>query len=312
MSTDLRIATRQSPLALWQAEHVKQRLESQNPELSVSLIPMTSKGDILLDSPLAKIGGKGLFIKELEVAMLEDRADIAVHSLKDIPAKMPEGFELGTVLPRENPLDALVSNEYESFESLPKNARVGTCSLRRKAQLLARRPDLQILDLRGNVNTRLSKLDNGDFDAIILAAAGLQRLGMQERIRQELSPDTCLPAIGQGTIGIEVRAGDQRILELLANLECPRTRSRVEAERALNAGLNGGCQAPVAGFATLDGDQLTLTGLVATTDGRRVLKSSATDTASKAGAIGKRIALQLLARGAHQILTDAEQSTSAH
>lgn len=304
----LRIATRKSPLALWQAEHVQQRLSDLQPNLAVELVAMSTRGDQLLGSPLAKIGGKGLFIKELELAMLDGRADIAVHSIKDMPALLPDGFELGPILTRESPFDALVSNTYASLDELPEGARVGTCSLRRRAQLLSRYPTLNVLDLRGNVNTRLSKLDAGQFDAIILAVAGLERLGMLERIRQSLSPLTSLPAVGQGAIAIETRAGDTTTQSLLQVLDDQDTRDCVVAERALNAILNGGCQAPVAGFATLENDELHMTGLVATPDGKTVLKESAKAPRDDAAQLGRDIGQTLLDKGADQILAELAES----
>ena len=256
MKKTLRIATRKSPLALWQAEEVRDLLLARHPEISVELVPMTTRGDQLLGSPLAKIGGKGLFIKELERAMLDGRADLAVHSVKDMPAIMPDGFQIAAILARENPYDAFVSNTVENFASLPQGARVGTCSLRRKAQLLHARPDLTILDLRGNVNTRLAKLDDNEFDAIILAAAGLMRLGMHSRIRHTLNSELCLPAVGQGAIGIEIKNTDTDTLPLVNALEDPSTLARVKAERALNATLNGGCQAPIGGFSRTSGQNI--------------------------------------------------------
>jgi len=302
MTQVLRIATRKSPLAMWQAEHVQQRLQKLHPSLTVELVAMTTRGDQLLDSPLARIGGKGLFIKELERAMLDGEADIAVHSIKDMPAAIPDGFELGPVLKRESPFDALVSANYDALETLPEGARVGTCSLRRKAQLLARFPTLQISDLRGNVNTRLSKLDAGNFDAIILAVAGLERLGMHARIQQSIDPSLCLPAVGQGAIAIELRAGDEATRSLLAPLEDKDTLDRITAERALNATLNGGCQAPVAGYAELHQDQLHLRALVATPDGKTVLVENQTAPREDAVLLGTQVGQSLLQKGADKIL----------
>jgi len=251
MSTDLlRIATRKSPLALWQAEHVRERLQAEHPGLRVELVTMSTQGDRVLDSPLAKIGGKGLFVKELELAMLEDRADIAVHSMKDVPAELPEGLGIGAILEREDPRDALVSSRFSSIGELPQGATVGTSSLRRQCQLRAARPDLKILDLRGNVGTRLSKLDDGQYDAIVLACAGLRRLGLEQRIACAISPDEMLPAIAQGVIGIECRLDDERVAELIRPLAHLETGLRTRAERAMNAALAGGCQAPVAGYRT--------------------------------------------------------------
>ena len=304
MKKNLRIATRKSPLALWQAEEVRDQLIQQHPQLTVDLVPMTTRGDQLLGSPLAKIGGKGLFIKELERAMLDDQADLAVHSVKDMPASMPEGFRIAAILARENPFDAFVSNSCEHFSNLPAGARVGTCSLRRKAQLLHARPDLTILDLRGNVNTRLAKLDDNQFDAIILAAAGLTRLGMAERIRHTLDPDLCLPAVGQGAIGIEITNADEVTLALVNSLEDPDTLARITAERALNAALNGGCQAPIAGFAELEGNTLHMTARILTPDGQTLLQSKEQGSIENAGNIGHQVAESLLQQGGGEILAE--------
>ena len=303
----IRIATRKSPLALWQAEDVKQRLEVLHPALTVELVTMTTRGDVLLDSPLAKIGGKGLFVKELEVAMLEGRADIAVHSVKDVPATLPDGLHISTILARENPHDAFVSNKHAGFDELPAGARVGTCSLRRQSQVLARRPDLEILPLRGNVNTRLAKLDAGEYDAIILAAAGLIRLEMRERIRSQISTDVSLPAAGQGIVGIESREGDAAVRECLAGLHHAETAIRVAAERAVSARLDGGCQVPIGAFSVLlDGD-ITLRGLVASPDGKTLVQETISGTAATpeaAHALGVTLAERLLANGAERILND--------
>ena len=268
MATEtLRIATRKSPLAMWQAEYIKARLEAIHPDLTVELIPMVTKGDIILDTPLAKVGGKGLFVKELEVAMLEDRADIAVHSMKDVPVEFPEGLGLEVICEREDPRDAFVSNTYRQIEELPPGAIVGTCSLRRQCQLSEARPDLKIIDLRGNVNTRLNKLDNNNYDAIILAAAGLKRLDMEYRIASYIEPEQSLPAVGQGAVGIECRTQDERIKALLAPLNDSLTSDRVLAERAMNLALEGGCQVPIGSYAVIDGDELWLRGLVGKPDG---------------------------------------------
>ena len=298
----LRIATRKSPLALWQAEHVAARLRAAHPGLAVELVGMSTQGDRILDSPLAKVGGKGLFVKELEVALLDGRADIAVHSMKDVPVEFPDGLHLPVILEREDPRDAFVSNAYARFEDLPQGARVGTSSLRRQCQLAARRPDLVIDSLRGNVNSRLAKLDAGQFDAIILAAAGLKRLGFADRIRCELEPETSLPAIGQGAIGIECRRDDARTGALIAVLDDPDTHLRLRAERALNTRLKGGCQVPIAGHAILDGDQLWLRGLVGEPDGSRMLRAERRGPASEAEALGVQLAEDLLALGADVIL----------
>ena len=298
----LRIATRKSPLALWQAEHVAARLRAAHPGLAVELVGMSTQGDRILDSPLAKVGGKGLFVKELEVALLDGRADIAVHSMKDVPVEFPDGLHLPVILEREDPRDAFVSNAYARFEDLPQGARVGTSSLRRQCQLAARRPDLVIDSLRGNVNSRLAKLDAGQFDAIILAATGLKRLGFAERIRCELEPETSLPAIGQGAIGIECRRDDARTGALIAVLDDADTHLRLRAERALNTRLKGGCQVPIAGHAILDGDQLWLRGLVGEPDGSRMLRAERRGPASEAEALGVQLAEDLLALGADVIL----------
>ena len=302
MSREIRIATRKSALALWQAEYVKARLEQAHPGLKVSLVPMVSRGDKLLDAPLAKIGGKGLFVKELETALLENEADIAVHSMKDVPMDFPEGLGLFCICEREDPRDAFVSNTYESLDALPAGSVVGTSSLRRQAQLLARRPDLKIQFLRGNVNTRLAKLDAGEYDAIILAAAGLIRLGFEDRIRSSISAEDSLPAGGQGAVGIECRSADADVHALLAPLHHRETALRVTAERALNKHLNGGCQVPIACYALLEDDQLWLRGLVGQPDGGLLLRAEARAASSDAEALGVRVAEALLAQGADAIL----------
>ncbi|QTT86225.1 hydroxymethylbilane synthase [Pseudomonas chlororaphis] len=301
-SREIRIATRKSALALWQAEHVKARLEAAHPGLIVTLVPMVSRGDKLLDSPLSKIGGKGLFVKELETALLENEADIAVHSMKDVPMDFPEGLGLFCICEREDPRDAFVSNTYSSLDDLPAGSIVGTSSLRRQAQLLARRPDLQIRFLRGNVNTRLAKLDAGEYDAIILAAAGLIRLGFEDRISSSISVDDSLPAGGQGAVGIECRTADSKIHKLLAPLHHVDTADRVTAERALNKHLNGGCQVPIACYAVLEGDQLWLRGLVGEPSGGVLLSAEARAPRSAAAALGVQVAEALLAQGADDIL----------
>ncbi len=302
MSREIRIATRKSALALWQAEHVKARLEQAHPGLKVSLVPMVSRGDKLLDAPLAKIGGKGLFVKELETALLENQADIAVHSMKDVPMDFPEGLGLYCICEREDPRDAFVSNTYASLDSLPAGSVVGTSSLRRQAQLLARRPDLKIQFLRGNVNTRLAKLDAGEYDAIILAAAGLIRLGFAERIRASISAEDSLPAGGQGAVGIECRTADSEIHALLAPLHHRDTALRVTAERALNKHLNGGCQVPIACYAVLEGEQLWLRGLVGQPDGSQLLRAEQRAPVTAAEQLGVEVAEALLAQGAAAIL----------
>lgn len=303
MSTrHIRIATRKSALALWQAEHVKARLEQAHPGLKVSLVPMVSRGDQLLDSPLAKIGGKGLFVKELETALLNDEADIAVHSMKDVPMEFPEGLGLYCICEREDPRDAFVSNNYANLDELPHGSVVGTSSLRRQAQLLNLRPDLEIRFLRGNVNTRLAKLDAGDYDAIILAAAGLMRLGFHDRIRYSLSDTECLPAGGQGAVGIECRTNDTELHQLLQPLHEQNSADRIVAERALNRHLNGGCQVPIACYAVLEGDQLWLRGLVGQPDGTVMLRAEARAPRADAEALGISVAKDLLAQGAGEIL----------
>ncbi len=304
MSRTLRIATRQSLLALWQAEYVKARLESLHADLSVELVTMVTKGDKILDTPLAKIGGKGLFVKELESAMLEGRADIAVHSMKDVPMEFPEGLSLAVICERENPTDAFVSNTYAHLENLPAGAVVGTSSLRREVQLRERRPDLVIKSLRGNVQTRLGKLDAGEYDAIILASAGLIRLNLDERIRYRIPAEESLPAGGQGAVGIECRMDDSETLALLAPLNHEPTATRVLAERALNRRLEGGCQVPIGCYAELQGDQVWLRGLVGRPDGTKVLRDEITGPASDAEALGIQLADRLLAAGADTILAE--------
>lgn len=298
----IRIATRKSPLALWQAEHVADRLKRAFPGLETELVTMTTKGDKLLDAPLAKVGGKGLFVKELEQGMLEGRADIAVHSMKDVPVEFPDGLHLSVILQREDPTDAFVSNHYASLSELPERPRIGTCSLRRQCQIKEKFPNAEILTLRGNVNTRLAKLDAGEFDAIILASAGLVRLEMQHRIAARLDPSESLPAIGQGAIGIECRSDDTVINELLSRLHDPETHICVSAERAMNARLKGGCQVPIAGFATLQSDILYMRGLVGDPDGSVIYRAERSGSAEQAEQIGVSIAEELLASGADKIL----------
>lgn len=306
-SREIRIATRKSALALWQAEFVKSELEKAHPNLKVSLVPMVSRGDQLLDSPLAKIGGKGLFVKELELALLEDRADIAVHSMKDVPMHFPEGLGLFCICEREDPRDAFVSNNFSALDELPQGSIVGTSSLRRQAQLLKLRPDLTINFLRGNVNTRLAKLDAGEYDAIILAAAGLLRLGFAERIRSYLSVEDSLPAGGQGAVGIECRVDDHELHQLLAVLHDPDTADRVTAERALNTHLNGGCQVPIACYAVLEQDQLWLRGMVGQPDGSQLLMAQARAPRTQASQLGVQVAEDLLSQGAGEILAAVYQ-----
>lgn len=302
MKDILRIATRQSPLALWQANFVKSALEQRFPELSVELVTMVTKGDIILDTPLAKIGGKGLFVKELELALLEGRADLAVHSMKDIPMEFPEGLGLAAICEREDPRDAFASNKYASLAELPKGAVVGTSSLRRQCQLMAAYPDLTVKSLRGNVGTRLAKLDNGEYDAIILASAGLIRLGLSERIRNFISTDQSLPAAGQGAVGIETRLNDERVLAYVKALNHQPTAYCVIAERAMNRHLQGGCQVPIGGFAELHNGELHLRALVGALDGSEIIRASGQATAENAEALGIEIAEKLLKQGADKIL----------
>ncbi|HAO88612.1 MAG: hydroxymethylbilane synthase [Pseudomonadales bacterium] len=298
----LRIATRESPLALWQANFVKDALNQHHPALFVELVPMTTRGDQILDSPLAKVGGKGLFVKELEKAMLDGRADIAVHSMKDVPMEFPEGLGLAVICEREDPADAFVSNDYRSLKELPQGARVGTSSFRRQCQLKEQRPDLEILDLRGNVGTRLGKLDSGGYDGIILAAAGLIRLGLAERIRERLAYELSLPAGGQGAVGIECRNDDLETLKLLDCLHHTQTAARVTAERAVNARLEGGCQVPIASFAELEGDSLNLRALVGAVDGSVIYRSERNGSQHDAERLGIEVAEDLLKQGAKAIL----------
>ncbi|ANO31734.1 hydroxymethylbilane synthase [Vibrio breoganii] len=301
----LRIATRKSPLALWQAHYVKSRLEEIHPDLDVELVTMVTKGDIILDTPLAKVGGKGLFVKELEVAMLEKRADIAVHSMKDVPVDFPEGLGLAVICEREDPRDAFVSNTYQSVDELPQGAIVGTCSLRRQCQISAARPDLVIKELRGNVGTRLGKLDDGQYDAIILAAAGLKRLEMEERIQSYIEPESSLPAVGQGAVGIECRLDDERVLELIKPLNHTDTSDRVSAERAMNLALEGGCQVPIGSYCVITPDnQLYLRGLVGKPDGTEIIRAETRGERSQAIAMGEELAQELLASGAKEILSE--------
>lgn len=304
MTQIVRIATRKSPLALWQAEFVRDELLARNPDLQVELVKMVTQGDKILDTPLAKVGGKGLFVKELEQGMLRGDADIAVHSMKDVPVAFPEGLHLAVICEREDPRDAFVSNTFASINELPEGARVGTSSLRRMCQVSAARPDLQILDLRGNVNTRLRKLDEGEYDAIILACAGLKRLGFDERIRNHLDPSFSLPAIGQGAVGIECRSDDDFINGLIAPLTHEKTRTCVLAERAMNHRLEGGCQVPIGGYAELDGNTLFMRALVGRPDGSEMVRGDIAGRAEDAELLGTTLAEDLLSRGAAEILQD--------
>ncbi|MGH8581197.1 MAG: hydroxymethylbilane synthase [Gammaproteobacteria bacterium] len=301
----LRIVTRRSPLALWQAEHVKGLLAGRHPGLRVDLLAITTLGDQRLDAALAAIGGKGLFIKELEQRLLDGTADLAVHSMKDVTVDLPDGLALPVVLRREDPRDALISSaRCASIADLPRGARVGTSSLRRQCQLRALRPDLEILALRGNVGTRLQRLDSGDFDALVLAAAGLIRLGLAERIASHLDPGVLLPAIGQGVIGIECRAGDARVLDLISPLNDPEAQCCMDTERAFNRRLGGGCHVPVAGYAELRGDRVHLTGLVGRLDGSELIRGEQAGAAAEAEAVGMALAERLLGLGAGRVLAE--------
>lgn len=301
----IRIATRGSQLALWQAEHVRERLVQHHPGLRVELIVMKTTGDKILDTPLAKIGGKGLFVKELEQAMLEGRADLAVHSMKDVPVELPPELHITCVLKREDPRDCLLAPGGD-LSSLPQGAIVGTSSLRRRSQLRALRPDLDLRDLRGNVNTRLDKLAKGEYHGIVLALAGMKRLGLDGQVTAAFPTHQMLPAIGQGIIGIECRRGDARIEQLLAVLADANASDAIGAERALNATLQGGCQVPIAGHAVLDGERLTLSGLVASLDGLEFIRAQASGLRRDAAALGVDVGRQLLAGGARRILDALE------
>jgi hydroxymethylbilane synthase len=298
----LRIATRKSQLALWQAEHVAALLRSAHPQLVVELVPMTTRGDQIQDRSLAAIGGKGLFIKELEVAIAEGRADLAVHSMKDVPAELPPGFVIGAVLERADARDALLAARHASLAALPAGARIGTSSLRRQAQILAIRPDLKIEPLRGNVGTRIERLDHGELDAIVLACAGLVRLGLHSRITAHLDLTACLPAVGQGVIGIECRADNAGALALIAALEHAATRSALSAERSFSGRLGGSCQSPIAAHARITNGTLSLHGLVAEPDGTRLLRDTLEGPSADAVALGEALAQRLLAAGAGALL----------
>jgi hydroxymethylbilane synthase len=298
----VRIATRKSQLALWQAYYVRDRLQDHHKQLEVELVEIVSEGDKTLDVPLSQVGGKGLFLKELEQSLLNKSADIAVHSMKDVTVTLPEGLIIAAICPREDPRDAFVSNQYESIEKLPQGATVGSCSLRRRCQIQAAFPHLKVENLRGNVNTRLSRLDNGDYDALILAAAGLIRLEFNTRIRQFLDVELSLPAVGQGAVGIECRENDKEIIQLLQPLIDEESSLRVEAERAANARLGGGCHVPVAVFAEIDAGNMTVRGLVGELDGSRILRAEASGRAAEATRLGDEVAGQLIEQGARKIL----------
>ncbi len=308
MMERIRIATRESRLALWQAHHVADRLRERYPGLATELVPMTTRGDQILHTTLAKIGGKGLFIKELEAAMLEDRADIAVHSMKDVPADMPPGLDVVTVLDRADPRDAFVSGRYASLADLPAGAVVGTSSLRRQAQLKYARPDLEIRPVRGNVETRLRKLDDGDYDAILLACAGLERLGLGERITDRISVDSSLPAVGQAIVGIECKSDARELIELLRGIEDAASRQAINAERAFAARLEGSCESPIAGHAVITNGRLVLRGLVAAADGSEVLAGDVSGPPENGPAMGAELADELLARGAGPLLATGKTS----
>jgi len=304
MPQPLRIATRKSPLALWQAKYVAGQLCTHHPELRVELVEVTTSGDRLLSAPLASIGGKGLFMKELEMSLHKGQSDIAVHSMKDVVVRLPEEFTISAICAREDPLDAFVSNDYAALDRLPDGARIGTCSLRRQAQILNKYPALEVLNLRGNVNSRLRKLDAGEFDAIILAAAGLKRLGMVDRIKYSIPPDVSLPAVGQGAVGIESRRDDNAVNKLLGPLDHAASRCCVEAERAMNERLDGGCQVPIGAYAQIVGDQLILAGLVGSIDGKTVIRTRVEGSPAEPTALGRQAADKLIGLGAREILRE--------
>lgn len=308
----IRIATRKSPLALWQAHFVKDALQAAHPGLNVELVTFVTKGDIILDTPLAKVGGKGLFVKELEVAILEGNADLAVHSMKDVPVDFPPGLGLVTICEREDPRDAFVSNQYASLEQLPQGATVGTCSLRRQCQIKEARPDIVIKELRGNVGTRLGKLDAGEYDAIILAAAGLKRLKLEERIASFIEPEQSLPAVGQGAVGIECRLDDEHLHQLLAPLHHKDTATRVLCERAMNNTLEGGCQVPIGSYSILQGDQIWLRALVGEPDGSQIIRGEVRGPRNDAENLGQQLAKTLLEQGAKDILERLYQQEENH
>lgn len=304
MRSTIKIGTRQSALALWQAEYVAKCLREKYPGLRVELIKMTTKGDRILDAPLSKIGGKGLFTKALETAMLERHTDIAVHSLKDMPAIVPEGLAIACITKRFDPGDAFVSNKYDRFEQLPRGAVIGTSSLRRKAQLLALRPDLTIRDLRGNVNSRLAKLDAGEYDAVILACAGLKRLGFGDRIKEVVSQEDLLPAVGQGALAIEAREGDEEVLDLIKFLNDEDTRTAATLERSFLARVEGGCQVPVGVYAQVKEGGIEAEAVIASLDGAKVYRGKITGSLEEAPALGRQLAESLLADGALEIMQE--------
>ncbi len=300
------IASRESALAMWQAKHIQARLQALYPSCEVTILGMTTTGDQILDSPLARIGGKGLFVKELETALANGSADLAVHSMKDVPMNLPEGFAMAATGEREDPRDAFVSNNFASLESLPHGSIVGTSSLRRQSQLQARFPYLKIESLRGNVQTRLRKLDEGQYAAIILAAAGLIRLGLGDRIRQLIAPQDSIPAVGQGALGIEINAARTDLLEVLAPLNHFDTQLCVEAERGMSRALAGSCTVPLGAYAVRDGDEISITGFVASVDGKQMLRETVRGSVNNAEAAGKALANQLIAKGADKILAALE------
>ncbi|GBG13959.1 hydroxymethylbilane synthase [Novimethylophilus kurashikiensis] len=301
------IATRESALALWQAHHIQARLQALYPQTQVEILGMTTTGDQILDSPLARIGGKGLFVKELEQALEDGRADLAVHSMKDVPMNLPEGFALAAIGEREDPRDAFVSNDHANLEALPEGSIVGTSSLRRQSQLMARFPHLKIESLRGNLQTRLRKLDEGQYAAIILAAAGLKRLGLESRIRAYIAPEQSIPAVGQGALGIEIRAGRDDMMALLAPLNHPETAACIIAERAMSRALAGSCQVPLGAFASSENGRLNMRGFVASIDGKRMVRAEVSGPESSAEALGGELAQALIVQGADSILAELEQ-----
>lgn len=311
MKKTIKIGTRKSLLALAQSNHIKDQIEARHPDVTVELVKIVTKGDKILDVPLAKVGGKGLFVKELEEAMLRHDVDIAVHSMKDVPAELPDGLRLAIITRREDPRDAFISNNYKSLADLPAGARVGTSSLRRRSQLAKLRPDLVIEDLRGNLDTRLRKLDEGQYDAIILAAAGLNRLKLSQRATGFFETSDMLPAVGQGAVGIEMRSDDAELYEAISFLDHRDTTVAVTAERAFLLRLEGGCQVPIAGFCTVDGDEISMSGLVASVDGATVIRRTATGAAADAETIGRELAEEILAAGAREILEEVYEQEIA-